>query len=436
MKDRLVTLLGGLLALYIVIALLAPPSQPDYASRPLTTDRDRHGLALLYEWLGNNNVAVHALRQRYDDLYSLAKLPDVGNLIIINLPLKIESRNEEEKYLREWIAQGNSVLFLAAHSDYPAWSFNQGRINRSGHFPLLSSLGFSISRKVDDEENDTDESDTDENKDDQTKLSTVIKELDKTGIKQGQLKSAALNNPAIQTITVKHSSQQEIDWQLEPRELSRASRSLLVETDNPASTAMWQVRIGSGTAIISRYADLFSNNWLDEGDHARLFDSLLQQHLGENGYVVFDDMHQGLTELYDPEAFYDDPRLHNTLWFLFGFWLLYLIGRSNRLAPPLTLLRKAHAADFIRAMGGLFARRLSNPATALGLIRSFFNEIRQQYNLPMNSEPVWELLEAAPRIQQTQLVVLQNSYLAAQQNKKQNLVKLHNQLRETRKSLL
>jgi len=430
MKDRFITLVSGLFALYIVIALLAPPSEPDYASYPLSIDRDQHGLALLYEWLGKNNIPLHALRQRYDDISSLAKMPDVGNLIFISLPLKIEARQEEIASLRQWIAQGNTALLLVAHSDAPEWAPKNRNTLIYSNYPLLSALGFDISIDVDEEEDsEEDEKETDDAK----SLYDAIKSSQPI---ETTLVPAAINNSLLKSVKVMQQPRQDTKWVLSPRETSRGSRILFSEIDNKASGALWQTRIGDGTVIISRYADLFSNNWLAKGDNARLFDTLLQQHRSDNGFVLFDDMHQGLTELYDPDAFYSDPRVHNTLWFLFSFWLLYLIGHSNRLAPPSTSPVKVHAADFIRAMGGLFARRLSNATAALGLIRAFFNEIRLQYGLPANGQPVWEILDNAPRIQQQQVIALQTHYKNAQENKKQNLVTLQNQLRETRKSLL
>lgn len=425
MKERLITLLGGLFALYIVVALLTPPSQPDYRSFPLTIDRDKHGLALLYEWLDKNKIPLHALRERYDDLFSQATLPDTGNLMIVSLPLKIDAQKKEIASLRQWVAEGNTLLLLVAHSDFPQWAPQQYRKLLFSNYPLLNAFGFNI--RYTQPEVDPN------NTDDIVALNKALASLEPD---EGRLQVAGLNDPALKSILVRHYDLPTITWTLQARETARASRVLLTESVNPASAAMWQVRIGEGNLLVSRYADLFSNTWLAQGDHARLFADLLQQHRSNDGYVVFDDMHQGLTDLYDPDAFYSDPRLHNTLWFLFAIWLLYLIGRSNRLAPPPTTTPQKHAADFIRAVGGLFARRLSNATTALGLLEAFFNEVRQQYAMPMNNQPVWALLNEAPRVNNEAVTQLQTAYNQAQQNKKQNLVTLHNQLRDIRKSLL
>lgn len=429
MKDRLITLFGGLVALYIVIALLTPPSQTEHISRPLTIDKEQHGLALLYEWLAKSNIPVHPLRQRYSDVMSLAEIPDSGNFMLINLPLKITARKGEMATLRRWIAQGNTALILVAHGDFPKWAPGNRNKLLYAKYPLLSSLGFNI---VIDQKNVETSEDSDNSED----IISIYQALKKQTLTEAPLEAAGINNPEIKSLTVQRFPLEKMSWQLAPRESQRGSRVLLTDNNDTHSPAMWQLRIGTGNIIVSRYADLFSNHWLSHGDHARLFDHLLRQHRTDDGYVLFDDMHQGLTALYDPDAFYSDPRLHNTLWFLFGFWLLYLIGRSNRLGPPAASAKKIHAADFIRAIGGLFARRLSNATTALGLIQAFFNQVRQQYGLPLNSQPVWELLESTPRINKTRLATIQQAYNNALQNKKQNLIHLHNQLRETRESLL
>jgi len=423
MKDRLITLFGGLFALYIAIALLAPPSQPDFTSKPLSTDVNRHGLALLKDWLEQNKIPVHSLRRRYDEVPSLADLPDTGNLMLISLPEKIAASADERAALRHWLSQGNTLLVMVAHSDAPEWASESNFRMRYRTFKLLNTLGFNIRQPVNGDEDD--------NKRDQVSLD----DFKLTQLENASLVVTATMNSDIQKIAVDQTAYATQDWLLEPREDYRGTRTLLTETGNANTGAMWQARIGEGDAIISRYADLFSNAWLDEADNARLFSYLLQRHLGEDGYVLIDDMHQGLTDIYDPDAFYKDPRLHNTLWFLFGFWLLYLVGRTNRLAPPRNDASPAHAADFIRAMGGLFARRLSNPTTALGLLRHFFNEVRYQYGLPQNSQPVWDILDHAPRVAHEQIESLQQYWANAQHNKKQDLVKLHNQLRETRNRL-
>ena len=61
MKERLITFGGGLLALSIALALLIPASQPDFASYPLTTDKRKHGLALLFEWLQRRSEVIQSL---------------------------------------------------------------------------------------------------------------------------------------------------------------------------------------------------------------------------------------------------------------------------------------------------------------------------------------------------------------------------------------
>ena len=91
-------------------------------------------------------------------------------------------------------------------------------------------------------------------------------------------------------------------------------RSSLVLLEDPLTKfpVFWQVRIGDGIGWISGYAELFSNAALGGGDNARLLANIVAGSLGLDGRVIFDDMHQGLTEVYDPKAFFGDARLHMT----------------------------------------------------------------------------------------------------------------------------
>ena len=58
MKDRLITIAGGLLAFALVVILLVPVGRdPSEAiSRPLSTDRGRAGLEGLRLWIENDQL--------------------------------------------------------------------------------------------------------------------------------------------------------------------------------------------------------------------------------------------------------------------------------------------------------------------------------------------------------------------------------------------
>jgi hypothetical protein len=209
---------------------------------------------------------------------------------------------------------------------------------------------------------------------------------------------------------------------------------LLGEAENGA--AFWEARVGRGRMWVSRYSDLFANVGLGEADNARFMANLVGVALGANGRVIFDDMHQGATDLYDAKAFFSDPRFVNTMIFMVGFWLLYLIGRSRRLAPAREAASRYYAADLARAMAGFFVRRLSAVTVQRHLFIFFFNDIRSRYGLPANGQPVWSMLSGMSRVSAVDINGLRMHYDSAAAARKPDLVALARLMQRTRESLL
>jgi hypothetical protein len=214
-------------------------------------------------------------------------------------------------------------------------------------------------------------------------------------------------------------------------------RQTLVLLRNSANDApaLWEVRYKNSRIWISRYAYLFSNDQLGQADNAVLISNIITSCLIDQGRVIFDDMHHGYSALYDPQAFFKDKRVHNTLWFIFAFWLLYVVGHSNRLAPLAKESKLPRAVDYIHAMANLFARRLDNTAAARLLFNHFFDSLRLQYNLPSNGQPTWNLLESSSRITAKDLVLLKNYYIQLERRKNRDLVILVNLMQKIRNGL-
>lgn len=84
-------------------------------------------------------------------------------------------------------------------------------------------------------------------------------------------------------------------------------------SDIDGKSAMWLLPVGRGWMYLSAFPDLLGNNIVKETNNARWLTQLLKLHLSESGYLIFNDYPFGLSELYDPEAFFSDSRLHNTL---------------------------------------------------------------------------------------------------------------------------
>lgn len=427
MNDRIVTLLGALLALFLATVLLLPsprPSPHEQVSIPTTADRGDQGLYGLDQWLRAAGVGTVSLRRRYDSLMTDPRLPERGNLLIVSVPERGAARNHERDQLRAWLARGNSLLVLAAAQDTPPWSVH----DRDGSlFALIQDLGWDLDwNQPDNEDGDTD-TDTDDGGDADSEAAVQNGQADAgdddsdTGQVDGDdadetvdadqppapvALHPTLTHPLVRGVTalevmVNPGDTGEGHWQVAAR--GRLALPLLQRADND-QPALWEFRVGEqGRVWFSLYADLFGNRSLGRADNARFAANLTQAGLAPGGQVVFDDMHQGLSDLYDPQAFFGDPRLSHTLWFLFGFWLLYVLGRSNRLAPVAARERPAHAVDFVRAVGGLLARRLRPAAVAPELLQHFYNEIRARHGQPLTGEPAFELLATHARVERADL---------------------------------
>ena len=421
MNDRLITLAGGVAALLIVIALLLPPGSmtPANDSRPTTTDRGIYGLQGLKTWLDQNHIPAISLRRRYSSLQLDTRLADSGNLIIISIPHITTPSRIELGALSDWIAQGNFILLLAAVNDRPDWSF-QGGLDLAS---LPEALGLDFT-------SETEEQAADEQQTPKEPLSINI--YDASSVLLGEDRRAlsvkpAFIHPAMQNIgsiaTFRSLLYDVADTTVAGASRDRQLLPLLVR-DNRPEVVLWEFRAGGGGGWISSHPDLFGNVTLGLADNARLFSNLLAAELGEDGYVIFDDMHFGISDLYDPDNFFSDPRLHNTLLFLGLFWLVYLIGYSNRLAPPDEKQQPPRASDFVEAMAGFFARRLTTCATGRGILDHFYADVRHLYRITDPHIPVRELLRSNSMVLETDIHALEQLEHKIGNKKKINLTRL------------
>ncbi len=430
MKDRLITLAGALVALYIFVVIFINPQVSDFVevSTPTSVDRGNNGLKGLYQWLQQSGVGVYQLRRRYDDLGEIQGLPKRGNLMIITLPQISPARKQEIGKLQKWVRQGNHVLMLVAKSD----SFLQQGKSGYGSNEFLGRFGFQLIQY--NEKTDTDSSEKSK-KDKKVGFTELQEDADKELVVKLTPRGRHAVTNKIASVHGKTPKLFSDSHSLVSTSSQRSSLALL--TDKAAkSTAFWETRYGRSRVWVSRFAYLFSNDQLGDGDNARLIANIVSTALSAKGKVIFDDMHQGSAELYDEEAFFSDSRLHNTIWFVFAFWILYVIGHTNRIAPLSKPVKYSKVSEFVHAMANLFARRLNKVAAATLLFSHFFDWIRLRYSLPTNGKPVWELLENTERIDQSDLKLLKQSYANLQNNKKVNLMKLVNRMQKIRSALV
>jgi hypothetical protein len=444
MKDRMVTVGGGLLAFAIVIVLLVPVDRDETegVSRPLSADRGAAGLQGMKRWLEQGGVETDVLGRRYTALASDLELSPVGNLVVVSLPQLTPSRSREREALRTWLAQGNSALVLVAAGDAPFWMLGTGDSTTNR---FLETLGFELARNpadrgredVVDEEKKAQEDEAREQEDEGKAENLWSRSGVEKGLVGEQIElSPRLPHPLTRGVTAVSTwslAQRDSDWYLTGAERGRAVLPLLARPGEGA--AFWEARVGSGRMWVSRYSDLFANGQLAKADNGRLLANIVSSSLGRNGRVIFDDMHQGATDLYDAKAFFGDPRFISTLIFMVGFWLLYLIGRSSRLAPAREAVSSYYAADLARAMAGFFVRRLGAVTVERQLFVFFFNDIRSRFGLPTNGQPVWSILSGMSRVSADDINQLRMRYERTAA-RKPDLVSLARLMQRTRESLL
>ena len=432
MKDRLITLLGAVIAFYILFRLLFPQVSFDQKniSFPTSEDRGKYGLAGMYHWLDTLHIPLYSLRERYDTLNHNPQLADRDNLLIISLPLRMDAQVKELKQLQDWVRDGNNVLLLVAMSDWPQWA-NRGM---EGSVPqVLNNFDLRMAQTQPDDNNDEAKSDS------VNKAEEAADRFDKLlhPTKQSRELIPALPHPItadVHAVEATWLSSEGLHWHLEGKQQTRSSLILLRDQAD-GNPALWLSFYGAGKLLISRHSDMFGNVSLGIADNARLFSNIITQLLGKHGKVIFDDMHQGLSTIYDPAAFFRDPRLHHTLLFLLTLWLVYVMGHSNRFGQIRNKKPTLQLREHVQAIGNLFARRLHSSAVALRYAQHFFNEVRSYYHLPLNSQPVWDQLQHNAAIEPPVLQRAQHLYQRALNHKRVNLVTFVNTLKTMRREL-
>lgn len=407
MKERFMTLLTALAALALVIFLFSPPrSQQKPVSLPTSEDRGPDGLKGLYSWLGREGLAVVSFRKRFTDLRTERGLPEQGNVLIVSMPAPTEIRGAEWSALSSWLDQGNTLIVLGAVYQHPAWVAAGDCFCGIQEFlswydwTLEAESGKSQAAAADVEAGKT--------------LRGTIEALQagvKEAVPQPNQLLAQSGHPLLQGVRTLD-TQTRADLLKQPWTLSAggkhslALRLLGLAEGNLASA--WQLNAGSGRIVLLLTPDLFSNSRLGRADNARFIGNLLDQSLAPDGRLLFDDYHFGLSELYDPEHFFKDERLHNTLACLGIFWLLYLIGYTTRLAPVRPPIIQLSSRDFIQVTAEFFARRLTKAVLAEALVKHLLADIHHRRRLRDEAE-VWHWLAQHGRVTGEQLRLLKKA---------------------------
>ncbi len=413
MNDRLVTALGALAAVAVLAVLLFPASQPSRIGRPTSADTGPNGYAALVQWLRSDGVAVKSLRRRASALTGdeLALAPS-GNLMITTMPHRNRLRRKEGADLWQWVARGNTLLVLAALDDTPDWVSGLDTSWFLADLTRSSGLEFEV----------------------MPASHGGVANLGRVGRTTPVILEGLPEHPLMAGVAELRG---ESDfpaslWQV--KSASEASRGVLqlAREARSGAPAMWEAAAGRGQVIVSGLGSLLSNRTIGQGDNRAFVANLVRFHLAPGGAVIFDDMHQGLSVLYDPAAFFSDPRLGATLLFLLGFWALYLLGGNSRLGPVIQPSAAPRQGDFVAGVGGFLARKLSRADAGRLMIRAWLDEATS--NATATGDP-WQAVAAMPALDRRVLSRLEDLNDAIDHGDGVDLRELHDTIEKLRRML-
>jgi hypothetical protein len=441
MKDRLVTLLGALLALAIVYALFFQrPDEPN-ATKPLSVEAGRNGYLGLWNWLARQGIAVRSLRERYTALVD-GEWSDGGNIMIVTMPFTTPLRSSEIPPLHAWIGRGNTLLILAALDDTPDWLPLTGDEFQT-NLAALTGMQFRTSRSEALDGADADGVGSGEGLDRDAEPGEAAPEdvspfdftpppiAARTAIELVPVAEHPLL-AGVQSLRGYSDGPSEV-WRARYPDEYRLALRLAYETSSGLD-ALWQLPRGRGQVIVAASGSLLANRNIGEGDARHFVANLVLHHLAPGGAVIFDDMHHGLSTLYDASAFLRDERLTNTLWFVLAAWLVYILGSSNRLSSPQPARAAPRQGEFLAAAGGFMARRLDKRAAGLLLIEEWLDEVRRARGLRQGT-PLWTELERTPTLARAVYEELHGFHRRLAGGATVDLVRLHNVLKQAREAI-
>jgi hypothetical protein len=398
----------GALLLFYHFFLPKPPSELAKPSEPLSTDAGPDGELAMWRWLMAEGVPVTSLRQRYTQL-NAASSSGVGNVLITVMPHRTLVDNDEWSPLHKWIDAGNTVLVLAALDDTPRWS--EGR--EAGFTNELFELtGMRFSTLKQDPAIRGSDSGAEQ-------LRQALGGFDVTLQPRGA-------HPLSSGVHNVHAGSDLPSAQFRASSGLRGSFELMQRQDTQAA-ALWLCRLGKGQVTVLSFASPFANRELDHADNARLLANIIGWARTSAGRVLFDDAHQGLSDFYDPRAFFADPRLHHTLWWIVLLWLAFVLGPLP-LRSAFVPWRAVDETALIDAGGRFYSRAVGPQQAARRLFENFFNRLRRRLNLPQTGEPLWDWLGVQAVLTDEQRAVLQSLYARMCAEQRVDLARLQNLL--------
>lgn len=440
MRERLVTFALAVAAFVLFyVLLLHQPSQPqEQVTRPVTTEQGPNGYLALMQWLEVIGAHPVSLRERFQELDHLQDVPAQGNLLITTAPHRYPMRDSEVRVLRDWVAAGNTLVVAAGLSDTPEWSMGEGMDPAfMKHMESMTGLRFvQVPQEEDEPAAAKDPEDRDpEDEDSGAQADPFVNPFQKL---EPPLEFAMVPNgrhPLLSGVgrVSGLSEYPTAKWRVSSSTMSDVVLALASDPQTK-EPVLWLVRHGRGQILVSAYGSIFANKLLGRTDNARLLANVVHWSLGRQGRVIIDDAHQGLVAFYDPDKFFGDSRLHASLWWLVGLWLVFVLG-SQRLRARAERWQPVDITSFVRASGGFLARVLKPATAGQQLFSNFFNEVRRRTGQPVNGAPLWDWLASRGSLAASDLQQLRHLHERALLGKRIDLSKLQNLLNQVRAQL-
>jgi hypothetical protein len=410
--ERLRTLFFALglllLVAYLFFGQQAPPS-PD--KQILHSEaRGDFGTSALLAVLQAQGIKASSYRKRGRELIDL---PLEGkSLLVLQLPMHRPMLGTDTDALEEWVRKGNSVLILAYAQDGLA-------SDDSVYSPLIWRW---FERQLDPGDL------SDEQKEIRTqRIAGLRDDVDTHWLNVNAELPGFADVGDVKVVSKVPMRKADVNWSdsgygvLLRDSLQRPvllARKLAPESEDEAEDAQVSEHLpetgkhsidpkDSGWLFYSSYGSLFANQSLSEPGNLRLLHSLIGLTVEAKGQVLLGDHYQGLSAIYDPEAFFKDPRLWGSLGILLLLWLAYVIGINRRLLAihdaPL------RAPFLVEGYGNLLSRAVPAQERGVALLAAFFDSERRRRGLARGDADLWDELANDPRVAPKHLIALRQA---------------------------
>jgi hypothetical protein len=444
-KDRWITFLlavGAFVAFYRFF--IGPVNlEADEYSRPLSTETRANGYFALRRWLESERIPVSELRQRYDWLLRAPDFPERGNLLVITVPHERFARPSEIGSLFEWVGKGNAVVVLAGLFDTPEWGVpdtgTPGTIQRLSKIRVRdheAALRHEAWKKKAAEREAREAAGEPVPEEPPERAAATARQPAFVRLKEPKRNAMKpiVDHPLLQGVRAVHAQSEypagSFDIVSPPGE---GVLALMTDADSKLA-ALWLTWVGDGSIVVSGYGSLFTNKMLAQADNAQLAANLVGSYVTAGGHVIFDDVHQGAASFYDAEAFFGDPRLHASFWWIVALWLVWVLG-STRLPPPAARPPPVREKAFVDATGGFFARVVGRRRAAERMFASFFDDLHRVLGETPHGRPPWDWIRATGGVAAGDVRRLEELHARVAAGRRVDLVELHNRLRQLRKQL-